>query len=93
MTRLINIKNQGEDDCFKYCHLRLLNPKKTHPEKVTSKRDKEILDSLDYSDINFPLKAKDHELVEERFNINVNILGYDNDSKKAYPLYISKKSN
>ena len=53
MTGLINIKNQGEDDCFKYCHLRLINPKKTHPERVTSKRDKEILDSLDYSDVNF----------------------------------------
>ena len=53
MTGLINIKNQGEDDCFKYSHLRLINPKKTHPERVTSKRDKEILDSLDYSDVNF----------------------------------------
>ena len=38
MTRLINIKNQGEDDSFKYCPLRLINPKKTHPERVTSKR-------------------------------------------------------
>ena len=93
MTGLINIKNQGEDDCFKCCHLRLINPKKTQRERVTSKTDKEILDSLDYSDIDFPLKAKDHELVEERFNINVNILGYDSDSKKAYPLCISKKSN
>ena len=53
MTGLINIKNQGEDDSFKYCHLRLINPKKTHPERVTKKRDKEILDSLDYSDVNF----------------------------------------
>ena len=92
MTGLINIKNQGEDDCFKCCHPRLINPRKTHPERVTSKRDKEILDGLHYSDINFPLKAKDHELVEERFNINLNILGYDSDSKKAYLLYISKKS-
>ena len=47
MTGLINIKNQGEDDFFKCCHLRLINPKKTHPERVTRKRDKEILDSLD----------------------------------------------
>ena len=93
MIGLINIKNQGEDDCFKCCHLRLINPLKTRPETVTSERDKEILDSLDFSDINYPLKAKDHELVEERFNINVNILGYDSDSKKAYPLYISKNSN
>ena len=93
MKGLINIENKGVNDCFKCCHLRLIYPKKTHPERVTSKRDKEILDSLDYSDIDFPLKAKDHELVEERFNINVNIFGYDNDTKKVFPLYISKKSN
>ena len=87
MKGLINIKNRGANDCFKCCHARLINPKKTHPERVSSKRDKEILDSLDYSDIDFPLKAKDHELVEKRFNINVNILGYD-VIKKVYPLYI-----
>ena len=86
MKGLINIENKGVNDCFKCCHLRLIYPKKTHPERVTSKRDKEILDSLDYSDIDFPLKAKDHELVEERFNINVNIFGYDNDTKKVFPL-------
>ena len=93
MKGLINIENTGVNVCFKCCHLRLINPKKTHPERVTSKRDKDILDRLDYSDIDFPLKAKDHELVEERFNINVNIFGYDNDTKKVFPIYISKKSN
>ena len=69
----------------------LLIPKITHPERVTSKRDKEILDRLDYSDIDFPLKAKDHELVEERFNINVNIFGYDNDTKSFHQKEIMKQ--
>ena len=36
------------------------------------------------------MKACDYEIVAKRFNINVNILGYQN---KIVPLYVSKKSN
>ena len=36
------------------------------------------------------MKARDYEIVEERFNINVNAFGYEN---KVFPLYVSKKSN
>ena len=51
MKRLVNITNQGKDDCFKCCHVRLINPRKSHPERVTSKRDKEAIASLDNSSI------------------------------------------
>ena len=34
------------------------------------------------------MKARDHEIVEERFNVNVNVLGYQN---KVFLLYVSKK--
>ena len=36
------------------------------------------------------MKARDYEIIEERFNINVNVFGYEN---KVFPLYVSKKSN
>ena len=36
------------------------------------------------------MKAHDYEIVEERFNINVNVFGYEN---KVFPLCVSKKSN
>ena len=36
------------------------------------------------------MKARDYEIVEERFNINVNVFGYEN---RVRPLYTSKKSN
>ena len=36
------------------------------------------------------MKARDYEIVEEGFNINVNVFGYVN---KVFPLYVSKKSN
>ena len=36
------------------------------------------------------MKTHDYELVEERFEMNVNVFCYEN---KVYPFYISKKSN
>ena len=49
-----------------------------------------LIESLDYRGINFPMKARDYEIVEARFNINVNVFGYEN---KVFLLYVSKKSN
>ena len=40
--------------------------------------------------MNFPMKARGYEIVEERFKINVNVFGYENN---FFPLYVSKKSN
>ena len=36
------------------------------------------------------MKATDYEIIEERFNINVNVFGYEN---RVFPLYVPKKSN
>ena len=37
----------------------------------------------------FPLDIIDYEKIEDRFQMQVNVIGYEN---KVYPLYISKKS-
>ena len=37
----------------------------------------------------FPLDTNDYEKIEDRFQMQVNVFGYEN---KVYPLYISKKS-
>ena len=88
MKSLINIKSK-DSECFKWCHIRFLNPTNSHPETI-NKQDKKIASTLDYRGIKFPLKARDYETVEERFNINLNIFGYEN---KVFPLYVSKRSN
>ena len=85
---LINLKNK-DNECFKWCHIRFINPTNSHPERI-NKQDKKIADTLDYRGINFPMKARDYEIIEERFNINVNVFGYKN---RFFPLYVSKKSN
>ena len=86
MKGLINIKNK-DYKCFLWCHVRLINPTNSHPERI-NKKDKKIAAKLNYSYIEFPLDINDYELIEDRFNMNVNVFGYEN---KVYPLYISKK--
>ena len=70
-------------------HIRFLNPTNSHLARI-QKQDKKIAEILGYSDINFPMKSGDYEIVEERFNINVNVFGNEN---RVFPLYASKKSN
>ena len=76
MKGLINIKNE-DNECFKLCHIRFINPQDKHPKRI-KKQDKEIAETLDYRGINFPMKARNYEIIEERLNINVNVFGYGN---------------
>ena len=73
MKGLINLKNK-DNDCFKWCHIRFINPQNKDADRI-KKQDKKITETLDYRGINFPMKTRDYEIVEERFNINVMFLG------------------
>ena len=53
---LINIKNQ-DNEYFRWCHIRTVNPTNKHPERV-KKEDKEMTEKLDYSGIKFPISKK-----------------------------------
>ena len=46
MKGLINIKNK-DFKCFMWCHIRLINPTNSHPERI-NKIEKEIVSNLDY---------------------------------------------
>ena len=71
-----------------WCHVRLINPTNSHPERI-NKQDRKIVANLNYSDIVFLLDINDYEKIEDRFQMQVNVFGYEN---KVYPLYISKNS-
>ena len=83
MKGLINLKNK-DIECFKWCHVRFINPINNHTERM-KEEDKKIVSTLDYRRINFPMEARDYEVVEERFNIDANVFGYEN---KGFPLYV-----
>ena len=59
----------------------------TQKEEINKKE--KIAANLSYSDIALPLDINDYEKTEDRFQMQVNVFGYEN---KVYPLYISKKS-
>ena len=53
---LINIKNK-DDKCFRWCHIRHLNPQTEHPERI-KKEDKRSIEGLNYEGIEFPRISK-----------------------------------
>ena len=88
MKGLINIKNK-DDKCFTWCHVRLINPTNSHPERI-NKQVQKIAANLNYSGIVFLLDFNDYELNENRFEMDMNVFSYEN---KVYSLYVSKKSH
>ena len=67
MKDLINLENK-DNECFKWCHVRFINFQNKHSDRI-NKQDKKIASTLDYRGINFPMKARDYEIVEERYLI------------------------
>jgi len=93
---LINTKfrneNKTDNQCFKWCIARALNPVKDHPERITGKLEEQA-ETLNFKNISFPVKLRDiNKVVIQNPNISVNVLGYDDDDKKKiiYPLRISE---
>ena len=84
---LINLKNE-DNQCFRWCHVRYLNPRKVHPERITMS-DKKFVRSLDYSGVTFPLKIGNIKKIEVQNSININVFGCDNG--RIYPIRISSE--
>ena len=88
MKGLTNIKNK-DLKFFMWCHIRLISPQNKNAERI-NKKDKETASTLGYPGIDFPMKTHDYQLVEKRFEMNVNVFC---DENKIYPIYISKRFN
>ena len=84
---LINMKNE-DNECFRWCHIRHLNPQDKNPQRI-KKSDKEYINKLDYSEIEFPVTTKQYNKIEKQNEININVFGYEN--KQPYPIYVSKE--
>ena len=85
MKGLINIKNE-DNQCFRWCHIRHLNPQEVHSERI-KKSDRQYIDKLNYSGIEFPVTTKQYNKIEKQNKININVFAYEN--KKPFPIYTS----
>ena len=84
---LINLKNK-DNQCFRWCHIRHLNLQEKYPQRI-KKSDKEYIDKLDYSGIEFPITIKQINKIEKKNNIRINVFCYE--EKQPYPIYVSKE--
>ena len=84
---LINLKNI-DNECFRWCHIRHLNKQDKYPQRI-KKVDKEYINKLNYTGIEFPVTIKQYNKIEKQNEININIFGYEN--KQPYPIYLSKE--
>ena len=57
-----------------------------NPQRTTRK-DRELVNKLDYEGINFPVSKKDYCRIETQNKICINVFCYDN--KLTYPVYLS----
>ena len=86
---LVNIKNK-DNECFRWCHIRYLNPKNKDSQRI-KKSDKNMIDKLDYSGIEFPVIVKQYNEIEKQNNININVFGYE--EKQSLTIYVSKEKH
>ena len=85
---LINIKNK-DNECFRWCHIRHLNPQEKNPQRI-KKEDKKMINELNYDGINFPVSQKHYNKVEKHNSIRINVFGYENG--QPFPIHISKET-
>ena len=73
---LINLENE-DNDCFRWCHIRYLNPKENNPQRI-KKSDKRKVEQLSYQHTEFLIAVKHYNNIEKQNNININVFGYEN---------------
>ena len=85
---LINIKNK-DVECFRWCHIRHLNPQEKDPQRV-KKEDKKMINELNYEGIEFHVSQKHYNKAEKQNSIRINVLGYEDG--QPFPVHISKET-
>ena len=81
---LINIKS-NDQKCFLWCHVRHINPVKTHPERITRK-DEKLVNNLSYDGAEFLVREKYFSKIDKKSNIGINVFCYEN--KLTFPIYV-----
>ena len=74
-----------DDQCFKWAVTRALNPVENNPQRI-KKALKTQAAKYNWNGIEFPMKLKDIRKFENNNNVNVNVLSFDDETKKVYTL-------
>ena len=85
---MIVAQSIADNECFKWCLIRYLNPVDHNPRRFT-KADKDFAKRLDFKDIKFPVKIIDIHKMKRKNSIDISVFGYENKGK--CPIYVSKE--
>jgi hypothetical protein len=85
---LINIENMDDNECFRWCHVRHLKPKKQKANKIT-KPDRKFAETLNYKGIDFPVRIDDIPKIERANEIRITVIMLKGE-KMFFPRYTSK---
>ena len=82
---IINMENK-DNECFKWCIARALNPVEKNPKRIT-KILRSQAEKLNWKGLKFPMELTQVNRFENLNEIAVNVYGYE---KNVYPLRVSK---
>ena len=87
---IINVKNENDNECFKWAVTSAVFPAKEHGERL-SKQMRKDSEKFEWSGIEFPVSLKQIDKFENNNNYAINVFGYE--YAVVYPLRISEKKN
>ena len=68
------------NECFRWCHVRHLNRQQRINSQRVRKTDKEFVDELDYSGVDFQVSLKHYNnRIEKQNDIRIDVFGYENN--------------
>ena len=73
---LTNMKNENDEECFKWCLGRWKNPVEKNPQRITSLLKKQC-EVFNWEGISFPISWRGIDRFERQNDISVNVLGLD----------------
>ena len=85
---IINVKNENDNECFKWAVTSAVFPKEKNAERL-SKQMRKDSEKFDWTGIKFPVSLKQIDKFEKQNPYAINVFGYE---KVVYPLRISKKN-
>ena len=75
---MINIENFRDNQCFKYCLIRYLNPT-DHKQARSRKMERMFERKFNFKGIKFLIKIRDINKIEKNNFISINVIGYENN--------------
>ena len=88
---MINIENIDDNECFKWCLVRYLQPADHNTSRIL-KADNDFARQLDFKDIKFSFKVRNIHKIVRKNSIGISVFGYESkDEERNMLIYYQYK--